>query len=701
MAVINRIRQNVGLVIILIGLALFAFILTDLLRNTSVLFGGNQNEIGNVAGVSVEYASFNAELQNAIYQEQQKSGNNTVTDDVRQSLVNRAWENLVTEIIMDREYASAGITVSPSELMDMFIGPDPSPIIMQQFAQGGQPYDPNQMKQILARSKNEPEVKTYLSDLEKYMVSMRLQEKYMNVIRSGMMVSKAEAKTAYYEDNRTVSFNFVGVNYSSIPDSAVEITDDDIRKFIASNKALFTIKEPEANLTYVPFYKRPSASDSANALQYLQKIRAEFATATNDSLFVSAKSSYPYDSTYRAFAELDDTYRQYLTGVGPDSVVGPFFDGGVFRMMKISDSKTPEKPKVKVSHLMVQVRGFTLQDTLRAKAKADSLLRITNAKNFEEQVELNSDDNATVTSGGNIGWYTEGRFGEEFDEKIFNLPVNQMAVLKSRQGYHIVMVTDKANTVFRIAEIVREITPSTNTLRELYRLADQFAGIANDGGDLAAAASQKGYDYLKLPPIKPSAMIIPGMLGTGELVKWALTEERGKISSVIETSESFVVAYIESKKEEGQMSVEDVRANLDRKVINEKKASIIKAKLASISTADFTKVRDAYGRGAFISQADNVSFASATAPGIGNDPIVVGNAFRLEANQTSKPIAGSTGVYIIKITAKNEPPAPTEQDLNAYQQNLMQSKANGMASKVYLGIRDHAAVKDFRYKFGL
>jgi peptidyl-prolyl cis-trans isomerase D len=263
------------------------------------------------------------------------------------------------------------------------------------------------------------------------------------------------------------------------------------------------------------------------------------------------------------------------------------------------------------------------------------------------------------------------------------------------------MVTDKANTVFRIAEIVREITPSTNTLRELYRLADQFAGIANDGGDLAAAASQKGYDYLKLPPIKPSAMIIPGMLGTGELVKWALTEERGKISSVIETSESFVVAYIESKKEEGQMSVEDVRANLDRKVINEKKASIIKEKLASISTADFTKVRDAYGRGAFISQADNVSFASATAPGIGNDPIVVGNAFRLEANQTSKPIAGSTGVYIIKITAKNEPPAPTEQDLNAYQQNLMQSKANGMASKVYLGIRDHAAVKDFRYKFGL
>lgn len=701
MAVINRIRQNVGLVIILIGLALFAFILTDLLRNTSVLFGGNQNEIGNVAGVSVEYASFNAELQNAIYQEQQRSGNSNVTEDVRQSLVNRAWENLITEIIMDREYASAGITVSPAELMDMFIGPDPSPIIVQQFAQGGQPYDPNQMKQILARSKNEPEVRTYLSDLEKYMVSMRLQEKYMNVIRSGMMASRAEAKNAYYEDNRTVSFNFVGINYSSIPDSAVEITDDDIRRFIAKNKALFDVKEPEANLTYVPFYKRPSAADSTNALQYLEKLKSEFAATTSDSLFVTAKSSYPYDTTYRAFAELDGVYREYLTGVGKDSVVGPFFDGGVYRMMKISDSKTPEKPKVKVSHLLVQVRGFTLEDTLRSKTKADSLLRITNMKNFEEQVERNSDDNATVTSGGDIGWYSEGRFGEEFDEKIFNLPTNQITVLKSRQGYHLVWVTDKANTVYRIADVVREITPSTNTLRDLYKIADQFAGMANEGGDLSAAAAQKGYDYLKLPPIKPSAMFIPGMLGTGELVRWALTENTGKISSVIETSDAFVVAFIESKKEEGQMSVEDVRANLDRRVINEKKASIIKEKLASLPTDDFTKVREAYGRGAFISQADNVSFASATAPGIGNDPIVVGNAFRLETNQTSKPIAGTTGVYIIKVTAKNEPQAPSDQDLNAYQQNLMQSKANGMASKVYLGIRDHAAVKDYRYKFGL
>jgi peptidyl-prolyl cis-trans isomerase D len=701
MAVINRIRQNVGLVIILIGLALFAFILTDLLRNTSVLFGGNQNEIGNVAGVSVEYANFNAELQNAIYQEQQRSGNSNVTEDVRQSLVNRAWENLITEIIMDREYASAGITVSPAELMDMFIGPDPSPIIVQQFAQGGQPYDPNQMKQILARSKNEPEVRTYLSDLEKYMVSMRLQEKYMNVIRSGMMASKAEAKNAYYEDNRTVSFNFVGINYSSIPDSAVEITDDDIRRFIAKNKALFAVKEPEANLTYVPFYKRPSAADSANAMQYLEKLRAEFATTTSDSLFVSAKSSYPYDTTYRAFAELDPIYREYLTGVGKDSVVGPFFDGGVYRMMKISDSKTPEKPKVKVSHLLVQVRGFTLADTLRSKAKADSLLRITNVKNFEEQVERNSDDNATVTSGGDIGWYKAGRFGEEFDEKVFNLPVNQITVLKSRQGYHLVWVTDKANTVYRIAEVVREITPSTNTLRDLYKTADQFAGMANEMGDLGAAADQKRYDYLKLPPIKPSAMFIPGMLGTGELVRWALTENTGKISSVIETTDAFVVAFIQSKKDVGQMSVEDVRANLDRRIINEKKAAVIKEKIAAISTDDFVKVREAYGRGAFVSQADNVSFASATAPGIGNDPIVVGNAFRLEANQTSKPIAGTTGVYIIKVTAKNEPAAPSDQDLNAYQQNLMQSKANGMASKVYLGIRDHAAVKDFRYKFGL
>jgi len=700
MAVINRIRQNVGLVIILIGLALVAFILTDLLRNTSMIFGGGQNEVGEVAGVPVDYTYFNSELQNAIYQEQQRSNSSTVTDDVRQSLVNRAWENVITEIIMNREYESAGINVSSSELMDMFIGPDPSPIIVQQFAQGGQPYDPNQMKQILARSKNEPDVRNYLSELEKYMVSMRLQEKYMNLIRAGIFVSKEEAKLSYLEDNRTINFAFLGINYASIPDTAIEVTDDDIRRYMAKNKENFRVKEVESEVRYVPFYKFPSAVDSAETWAYMEKIRSEFANTTSDSLFVSAKSLYPFDTTYRAFGEMDQIHQEYLKGVKKDSIVGPFFDGNNFRMLKISDQKTIDKSKVKVRHLFVQVRGFTKEDTLRAKARIDSVFRVTNIKNFEEQVEKNSDDNASVTSGGEIGWYSEGRIGGEFDEKIFNLPVNQLAVLKSQRGFHIAWVTEKTNSVYQIADVVKQITPSSNTLRALYKEADKFAGAATASGDFDAFAQSQNARILQLPVIKPSSMMIPGMFNTGELVKWALTEKPGSISGVIETSEAFVIAYIVNKKDEGYMRVEDIRANMDRKILNEKKAALIKEKLKSATSDDLNKMREAYGAGAFVSQADNVSFASATAPGVGNDPILAGRAFAMELNKTSAPIAGTTGVYVIRVTAKNEPNPPSEQDVYSYQQSMLQAKANSMASKVYLGIRDHADVKDKRYKFG-
>lgn len=677
-----------------------AFILTDLFRNFNTLFGESPNLVGEVAGTEVDYTYFNTELQNAIYQEQRKSNTQTLPDDIRQNLVNRAWESVVNDIVMNKEYESSGILVSSSELMDMFAGPDPSPIIIQQFAQGGQSYNPDQMKQLLARSKTDPEVKNYLAELEKYIVSMRLQEKYMNVVRSGMMVSRQEAKNAYEEENRKVSFSFVGINYSSIPDSAVEITDDDIRRYMAKNKEQFKIKEQEAEVKYVPFYKIANASDSADALGYLEKIRPEFLASTNDSLFVSAKSDFPFDTTYRAMGEMDVELRKKVEGLKPDSVLGPIFDGFAYRMIKISDVKTAEKPRVKVRHLMVQVRGYTLEDTLKAKNRADSLMRVTNTGNFEDQVAKASDDNGTVNNGGDIGWYKGGDFGGEFDEKIFDVPVDRITMLKSARGFHIVWVEEKSSTIYQLAEVVRSIVPSTSTLRTLYKEADKFAGAATESGDFDGLAKSLNLSSIPLPPISPSKMILPGMTGTGELVRWSLTETPGKISGVIETGDAFVIAWLITRKEAGYMSVEDIRKNLDRKVMNSKKAQILKAKLEGQSLEDFNKVRDALGRGAFVSQADEVSFASATAPGIGNDPIVVGRAFAAEVNQTTAAIAGETGVYVIKVVKKTDPTPPSDADLAAYQQNLASNKTNTMASKVYLGARDHANIKDFRYKFG-
>lgn len=700
MAVINKIRSNVGLVIVLIGLAMVAFILTDLFRNFSTIFGSSPNLVGEVAGTEVDYTYFNNELQNAIYQEQRRSNTQTVPDDVRQNLVNRAWESVVNEIVMNKEYESAGVLVSSAELMDMFAGPDPSPIIVQQFAQGGQSYNPDQMKQLLARSKSDPEVKNYLAELEKYMVSMRLQEKYMNVIRSGMMVSRQEAKNAFMEDNRKVNFSFVGINYSSIPDSAVEITDDDIRRYMAKNKEAFRVKEPEAEVKYVPFYKIPSAQDSAEAKTYLEKLLPEFQASTNDSLFVSVKSDYPYDTTYRALGEMNEELREKVKSMKADSVMGPFFDGLTYRMMKIADVKTSDKPRVKVRHLMVMVRGFTVEDTLKAKQRADSLFRVINLKNFEDEVAKASDDNPTVNTGGDLGWYTGGNFGGEFDEKIYDVPVDRPTMLKSGRGFHIVWVQEKATTVYQIAEVVRTINPSSATLRSLYKEADKFAGAAAESGDFDGLAKSSNLSSIPLPPIAPSKMILPGMTNTGELVRWSLTEEPGKISGVIETGDAFVIAWLVSRKDEGYMSVDDIRKNLDRKIMNSKKAQILREKLEGVNPDDFDKVRTLLGKGAFISQAEEVSFASATAPGIGNDPIVVGRAFAATLNQAVGPIAGETGVYCIKVTKKTEPNPPGDQELAGYQQNLASTKSNTMASKVYLGARDHANIKDFRYKFG-
>ena len=118
MAVISKIRKNVGLVIGLIGVSMVAFILTDLFRNTSAIFSSGQNEVGNIAGTPIDYTAYNKEIENAIYQEQQRSKTNTIGEDIRMNMVNRAWDNLVNEVVMGKEFESSGTNLKAHRMPD-------------------------------------------------------------------------------------------------------------------------------------------------------------------------------------------------------------------------------------------------------------------------------------------------------------------------------------------------------------------------------------------------------------------------------------------------------------------------------------------------------------------------------------------------------------------------------------------------------
>ncbi|NRA93862.1 MAG: SurA N-terminal domain-containing protein [Psychroserpens sp.] len=58
MAVLNKIRQRSLFLILIIALALFSFVLTDLFKNSDALFGGSQDVVATVNGTNINRIEF-------------------------------------------------------------------------------------------------------------------------------------------------------------------------------------------------------------------------------------------------------------------------------------------------------------------------------------------------------------------------------------------------------------------------------------------------------------------------------------------------------------------------------------------------------------------------------------------------------------------------------------------------------------------
>jgi len=161
MAFISKIRENVGLVIGLIGLALVAFILTDLFQSSTSFMRAGGDIIGEVSGTEVKYQEFNELYQKGLAAEQKNA--TEITDDQRYAVLDRTWNQFVDDYINNHQYSSSGINISGREVLDMFTGPNPNQYVYQEFTRNGQAWDVNRVKQVLKNSQTNAELKSSLA----------------------------------------------------------------------------------------------------------------------------------------------------------------------------------------------------------------------------------------------------------------------------------------------------------------------------------------------------------------------------------------------------------------------------------------------------------------------------------------------------------------------------------------------------------
>jgi len=663
MAVLSKIRKRSGLLLLAIGFALLAFVIQDLFSSG---LKSISTDVGSVNGKDISFEEFRIKVANT---EKNSQGQNMTS----MQASNQVWNQEVQIALLNAEFEKLGIRVGEKHIIEAFKS-DPNIGQNQMFLNAAGKFDLNKFKDYF---KEVPNGMQMLKDQEKNAELRAKYEIYNSLIKGGMYATQTEGKFKYEAESNKVSFDFVMVPFSSVKDSDVKITDEEITTYMKTKEKKFKSEESR-ELDYVLISEKPSAADEAeikknvNAL-LLPSVRYNKETGKNDTIqgfrtvtdnadFVNANSDIPFDSTYISKQDLPAEQAEQLFNLPAGEIYGPYMKGNYYCLSKGLGRKAGAK--VKASHILISWEGTQVPNKKekrtkeQAKAKADGLLAQAQANPgmFMILAMSNSDD-SSAQQGGDLGFFGPNQMVKPFNDFAFGNPIGKIGLVETQFGYHIIQVTDKQDAV-RLATIAQKIEPSEATNDKIYTQATKFEMDAANK-DFAALVKQAKLTTNPAVRVKAIDENFGSMSNQRQIVKWAF-EDDTKIGSVKRfeiVNVGHVIAKLKSIAPKGLMSIEEARPQVEPILKNKKKAAKIEAKMKGASL-----VAIAAANKVTVMNAVDLTIENPSVPNAGYEPKVVGLAFSSKAGVVSKPIEGNSGVYVIATKAVTKAPAIKKYD---------------------------------------
>jgi peptidyl-prolyl cis-trans isomerase D len=700
MALINKIREKSGWAVGAIAIGLGVFVVGgDLLAPNSRLMGGDANTVGEIAGEKIDYQRFDMVFQQ-IKAQYEGQVQRAATESEMAMMREQAWNQLIFQIALQNEYDRLGIEVTEEELADMVQGNNIHPSVRQAFTnpQTGE-FDRAQVVQYL-QNLDQMGARPMWVNFEQNILNDRIQTKYSNLLSKSVYVTNAEAKNHFEAQNTVASIKALYVPYFSIADSAIKVTDAQLKDYYERNKELYKVEDGRS-LEFVTIPVAASTEDINYFQEELKTLTEQFAATTNDSAFVNTNSDLPYDGTYLHAAELPARMYEQLP-LEEGKVYGPYTQDETFALYKVVDVKDGSVNTARASHILIKPENDSPEAKAAAKAKAsDILTQIRGGADFASMAAQHGTD-GTASQGGDLGYFTEGRMVPEFEKAVFAATAEGLlaAPVETEYGYHIIKVTaPRSKRTYKLAAVQRSLEASETTRDVAYTTADQLAGTSRSLEEFRANAKKN--DALILDQARnvgKNNVLVGNLSNARELVRWAYAKDRsvGDVSPVFEVNDYYVVASLTGKREKGYAKIEDVKDELTAGVRNELKAKQIADKLKG-ATGSLDQIAANYGPDAIIRDADDVSFASAAIPGIGLEPVAVGKAFALKPGTRTAPIEGQGGVIVVELVQLTQ--SPEVQDLSGVKAQLVNQRSSRVESNAFEAIKEKADIKDNRVRF--
>jgi len=703
MAILGKIRSKGVLLLVVVGFALFAFIIGDFLTQGSTYFNKSRETVAEIVGEDVNINDYQAAIDQMVEVYKIETGQTDLSEDVMAQLRASVWENLVTEKLLFAEAEKLGLAVSKEELSEYVIGNKTHPLIMQRrtFAGENGQFSRPMLVQFLNSLDVTPEneemrqqiaqAKSYWLFWERNVKMAVLQDKYNALIGKAVTANSLEAKTSYEATKVTTDVNYVVQPYFAISDSTVSVSKNEIKDRYNKNKELYK-QEANRTLNYVAFEIRPLKEDSVEAQEWMNKISEEFKTTEDVVGLVNSNSDVMYDGRNYSYNSLPLNLRDFAFTGKTGDVFGPLFENNTHTMARIMESGIMKSDSVKLRHIYL---------TTADEAKADSIIgAINGGAVFADLAKKYSSVPQTAANGGEIGWIMEGMQGmdKEITDKAFAAVPNQVFTVKNAQGVQIMQVMEKtpARAKVKLAILERKVIPSSRSYGRIYNEAKQFAAELKST-EFASKAQEKGVSVRTASELFESTERIADIPQSRQVIRWAFESDKGDVSDVFDCNNQFVVATTTEVNAKGYRSLEKVSDQIKAELIREKKADIMIKNLTEQLKKTPSLEALAQALSTDVKVANAVNFANNQFGVAGFEPALIGKVSVLPANKLSAPVKGNAGVYVLLPVN----PQVNQNPFNAKAQ-VMQLNMNFAYSLPYMilqDIRDNAEIEDNRLNF--
>ena len=706
MALIGQIRKHSGLLVVVIGVALAAFVLGDFLKPSQSY---QQNYIGEIAGDEIPSQDFFQKVneQEQVTKEQRKTENLDPQDvfQIKQSI----WTQLVQEIIMDQEYEKLGLSLTTDELTDQILGDNPHKYVQQSFTDPNTKTFNHEMVTSFLQNLDgqSPDMKRRYLSLEKMVKEDRLKTKYNTLITKAYSIPDAFAKLDYENNNRKVNFRYVAPKFGSVADSLINITDDDLMAYYEEFEYNYEQDELRS-VDYVVFDIKASAEDRTNIANEVNKLYQEFKTTDDVTLFVNSVSDNRYDSTFKKESELPVRIAKEMLESPIGTMVGPYIENEIYNIAKLIERQM-RPDSIMMSQLLISYAtapsGMGLSERTQEEAETliDSLLTVLkkDPSKFETITVEFSDYPTAEDDKGDLGWMMDGDpgFGLFFNEGL-DVKVDGIKEMETALGFHIIKVTDKTEPIekMRVAIVTRAIEPSNITFQDIYLQASAFAGENPTLAQFDTAVVNQGLNKRTAERLNEMSNRIAGVENPRQIVRWAysINTEMGNVSPVFEDGKTYIVAILKDITPEGYTPFEKVKEQIRPLVINRKKGDVLVDRINALNSDDLYQIATEMGEK--VDTATDINFMARNIPGFGRENEVIGKLFTLEVEKISKPIKGNNAVFVIVIDEIKE---PKDIDVYSIYANQLETafKTKVTSNVPYRALEKNAEIIDNRLMF--